>query len=214
MWSQLRTWLRSTGAHYSPPPPAAPVALHLVANDPGDRGPDLPFGVWPDDPDSIPKWRLDVERKAALKGLDIPGYRTRSELEAAVAACERQLKADQKVTQMIGPALPAHESARHFLKWVRQTNRCHSSARSDGRYTNEALRELYEMYCHAAKVTPSSEAHVRKHLIDLGGVTKGLDNKQTGPRRERPTLWTIKPSLAHVAKASPDQEVSPMAVAA
>ena len=155
---------------------------------------DVPFGVWPNDADAVPSWRLEIERRSRV--LLVP-YRTRAQFEAAVAACEQKLASTAKVSAMIGPALPAHESARLFLKWVRETNRCHSSARPDGRYTNETLRELYESFCHTIRVAPSSEAHVRKHLYDLGGVDKGLDDKQgRGGRRERPTVWTILPSLA------------------
>lgn len=157
--------------------PCPAVGLDVIA--------DVPPGIWPTDPDAVPSWRIDLERR----GMTLVPYRTRAQFEAAVAACEAKLMATAKVSAMIGPALPAHESARLFLKWVRETDRC-------GRYTNETLRELYEAYCHEVRVIPSSDAHVRKHLAQLGGVSKALDNIQSGSRRERPTIWTIKPSLA------------------
>lgn len=193
--SRLGVWLRrglgrprSEGIALSPDQAGQDEAPHTSACPAVGLVPivDVPKGMWPEDPDAVPSWRIDLERR----GMTLVPYRTRAQFEAAVAACEAKLVSTLKVSAMIGPALPAHESARLFLKWVRETNRC-------GRYSNETLRELYEAYCHEVRVIPSSDAHVRKHLHKLGGVDKGLDNKQgPGIRRERPTIWTIKPSLA------------------
>lgn len=191
MWSQLRAWLRGS-AHYLPPPPAAPVALHLVANDPGDRGPDLPFGVWPDDPDTVPQWRIDVEHKAHLKGLDIPGYRTRAEFDAAVAACESALS-PTKATTVLMPPLDPPTAALQFLRWMQATNRT-------GRYTDERLASAYSEHCAAIGRAEASQSHMRKHLADLSGADKTQEPVPGAPKRKRITIWVISPSLKQVVE--------------
>ena len=143
---------------------------------------------YPADPDAEPEWLAIEDEYLARRGLPAYPWRTRRKLEAAIAACERRLTVTAKVSSL-APALPAHEAARRFLSWLRETGKC-------GRYTNESLREAYEAHCHECRIVPSSDAHVRKHLAQLGGVSKALDNIQSGPRRERPTIWTIKSALA------------------
>lgn len=154
-------------------------------------GPALPIGQWPDDPNEVPAWRLDLERRANDINLILPSYRTRGEFEMAVSMCAD--KVAEETIEPLAPALPPEDSARGFLKWLRETDAC-------GEYTDERLREAYGRYCQATRVQPSADAYVRKYLKDLGGVSKALGRGPAVGKRERPTIWTIKPSLAHVAR--------------
>lgn len=183
--SQLRTWLRRD-ADDPLPPPAAPVALHLVAN---DSGPDLPFGIWPDDPDTVPQWRIDVERKAHLRGLDIPGYRTRAEFESAVALCESALSTTKAKAVLLPPLSPP-DAAMQFLRWMQSTGRT-------GRYTDERLAEAYSEHCATIGRAEASQ-HMRKHLADLSGADKTQEPVPGAPKRKRITIWVISPSLKQV----------------
>lgn len=191
IWGSLSTRLRRGTAAIQPdPPPAAFVSLHLVPIDPGDR-PDLPFGIWPDDADTVPAWRIEVERKADLRGLVIPPYRTRRQFEAAVEACAAALK-EPAPRVILEPLAPA-EAARQFLSWLRTTSRT-------GRYTDETLSEIYREHCLAVGRAESSHAHMRNHLATFAGVEKGQEKVEGAPKRKRITIWTIKPSLAKIVE--------------
>ena len=112
IWGSLAARLRRGETVRPSPQPAAPVSLHLVPLDPGER-PDLPFGIWPDDADTVPAWRIEVERKADLRGLTIPPYRTRRQFEAAVEACANALKepAPRVILEPLAPAEAARRLA-------------------------------------------------------------------------------------------------------
>lgn len=188
-WGSLSTRLRRGTAVIQPePPPAVSVSLHLVPIDPGER-PDLPFGIWPDDLDAVPAWRIEVERKAELRGLVIPSYRTRREFEAAVDACAAALQ-EPAPRVILEPLAPA-EAARQFLAWLRTTSRT-------GRYTDETLSEIYREHCTVASRAESSHSHMRNHLATFAGVEKTQEPVKGAPKRKRITIWTIKPSLAQV----------------
>lgn len=190
IWGSLAARLRRGETVRPSPSPAATVSLHLVPIEPGER-PDLPFGIWPDAMDEVPAWRIEVERKAELRGLSIPPYRTRKQFEAAVEACAAALR-EPAPRVILEPLAPA-EAARQFLAWLRTTSRT-------GRYTDETLSEIYREHCLTVGRAESSHAHMRNHLATFAGVEKGQEKVEGAPKRKRITIWTIKPSLAKIVE--------------
>jgi hypothetical protein len=64
-------WLKPGRVAVTPPPvpvltPA--VQRHYACTD--DDG----FLLWPNDPDEVPAWRLELEERARIYGLSIPSY--------------------------------------------------------------------------------------------------------------------------------------------
>lgn len=190
IWGSLAARLRRGETVRPSPPPAAPVSLHLVPIDPGER-PDVPFGIWPDDIDAVPAWRIEVERKAEHRGLTIPSYRTRRQFEEAVEACAAALR-EPAPRVILEPLAPA-EAARTFLAWIRDQNRC-------GEFTDQKLKDAYAEHCFATNQTGVDDSQMRKHLIDLAGVSKGLSEKKVSGRRHRPTVWKLGPSLSKIVE--------------
>lgn len=153
---------------------------------------------WPEDWDAVPGWRIAAEARAAEIGLQLPGYRTRREYEAARNRCLAAFEppalpaaADPPPPPAppvveIKPAWTSERTARAFLN--------HIMDNGGGQFTNEQLSERYLSFCRdVLSRHPAPENFVRQNLRTMRGVNVGqIDTRAENGRRIRPTLWTIR----------------------
>ena len=159
--------------------------------------------IYPAALDEIPDWVLMIDEIALMYGESPYRYPTRRSFAAAIAACEATLARQAEQAPRLAPALSPHDAARKFLAWMRETGRC-------GQYSDGTLKDAYELHCQMIGAVPASDAHVRKHLRQLGGVSKALGKGPSTNKRERPTIWTIMPSLS-IASQRPAKPVAHVA---
>lgn len=185
--------------------PAAATAAPADADDcpirPSPPPRDLPFGVWPDDPDEVPAWRIAAETTAAIYGYVLPCYRTRREFESAIGLCEAVYENTRMQTHaratiadrstMTGPAKSAlkgpispDRAAREFIAALRRQERT-------GTYTAAEIYAAYLDHCTGESRVPCSETVIKTALARIPGVTHALKEDRLHGRRHRPTIWTI-----------------------
>lgn len=169
---------------------------------------------WPDDPDLVPSWRLEAERRASSIGLTLPSYRTHRDYANQVASIRAALAAEEAadvpapepvpdpvpalalpvVTELL-PALPAKNAAKQFLAAAR--------AAGGGQFTNEELTESYLKFCRDAGRMPAPENFVRQFLRGMRGVTaEMMDTRDAAGKRTRWTRWTIHPEQTATRNAA------------
>lgn len=156
---------------------------------------DLPAGVWPDDPDEVPAWRIAAETKAAIYGYTLPAYRTRREFEAAIGLCEsaEEQRRNRARAGRLKPALPPARAAQAFVDAVRSQERA-------GQYTAAEIYAAYLDHCTGHGLTPLSEKALKSGLDSIPGVTVAQCEAKLHGRRHRPTIWTIS---AEVPRSRP-----------
>lgn len=194
IWGSLTARLRRGQVARPIPSPAAPARLRLVADNPQPIAPDLPVGIWPEDPDAVPAWIIRGEERLRALGREPNTIcRTRRDYERQVALCEAALMETTRCVPMLSDPLSPPDAAKAFLTWVRDQNRC-------GEYSDQALKDLYADHCQATRRPAIGDNHMRKHLLHLAGVSKGLSEERTSGRRQRPTVWKLGQSLATVVE--------------
>lgn len=163
------------------PPPVKLTAVELprASNDDG-----LPWcnGVWPDDPDEVPGWRLAAEIQAKLYGYRLPSYRTRREFEAMLERC--RAAEEHSSTDVIHPPLPAMQAAREFVAALRAADRT-------GDYTVDELAAAYLDHCTAQRRAPTKDRALRIALGQVPGVWTHTVERSIDGKRHRPTIWHI-----------------------
>lgn len=148
----------------------------------GDRereaapGPAGWFDRWPENPDEVPGWRLDVERRAAEIGFKPPTYRTRGEVAAAAALCESRLFSGLR-------KIKPRDAARLFADHVRRSKTV--------TFSNATLSDAFESFCVDMKVV-CAENFFRNELKRQPGCRKDVTVTHA-PRRMREVKWVIDP---------------------
>lgn len=137
------------------------------------------FGVWPEDPDIVPDWRLRAEERASKLGVRLPSYRTRRQFEALVARCEKRIRAQRKV--------PPAEAASRFAAYLRSSSRVS--------YNNEELADAYTRFCDDAEIE-APESFMRGQLKRLPGIRREIRPERRNGRLVREAVWVIEPQPA------------------
>lgn len=129
-------------------------------------------GRWPVNPDAVPDWRLRAEQRAATIGIAIPGYRTRRDFEAAVAACERTIRQQRKARPL--------DAAKKFAAYLEA-----------GEYDNAQLADAYAAFCEAMEIE-APESFVRGRLKKLPGIRREIRSVRRDGRLVREAIWTVE----------------------
>lgn len=135
-----------------------------------------------------------------------PWYRNASELAEAIASCEAALGiVTEPVIEIVHvadavhagrrPALPADESARQFVGWLRQRGECDPLGDRD-------ICRLYAEHCAESDVEEVPQNILREALKHVPGVfKKQFDRRGENGRRVRPFMWEILPTASKPLRA-------------
>lgn len=140
--------------------------------------------IWPSDPDEVPAWRLERETWAELRGIDLPPYRTRREMERFLEHASAGVPLPVDVPLQI---LGAEEAAQRFLGWLRDET--YADARE---HTAQEMSELYARFCDERRILPAPVDTVKAHLALLPGVYRKEVNLKIDGRRSRQMRWIIE----------------------
>lgn len=163
---------------------------HRATNDNGDI-------VWPDDPDEVPAWRLELEADADAKGIPhhivMPSYRTRGEYDAMLAAVKARIERPTLtlVAETVRP-LTSEQSARAFITTLRRRNEI-------GEYTAAELDRTYLEWAEqrGPDEPPVATASMMKAALGKmatdGVYRSARDTRKGGKRVNRLVTWVILP---------------------
>lgn len=157
----------------------------------------LPFGSYPNDPDAVPRWAIELAERNIGLGIDVPIYRTKREFDEAVERCRAMVEPppDEDVddgpgTQSLLPALSPHDAANGFVRFV-------VSGGSAVEMTSEELTVAYLEWCSDDGRAAAPENLVRDAMKGLPGVSSRQQSRGfDGKRRLRPTVWSFVPTSA------------------
>jgi hypothetical protein len=172
--------------------------------------------VWPDDPDTVPLWRVEAESRAQITELDLVSYRTKREFLAAVAACEANLKPAPTLALVPSEIIPETVSTLEetFLplaagpfakpcliagreplppKVAAQTFLAWLIATGRiGKWSHEEMADFYAKHCRENSLTPTPENVLREALKRLPGASKDGDVVRVSGKRIRKVSWSIE----------------------
>ena len=148
--------------------------------------------IWPDDPDETPSWWFERQAWAMVHGTSLPRYRTRRELDAAIAAVEMAERGFDPM-EMSGP-FSIEDAASRFLTYLQSHN-----VRQE--YSAAELTDVYAEYCSTQNIVASPIDFVKAALALLPAVSKRKVERKLDGRRTRPVCWIIEPRLAPIKKA-------------
>ncbi len=145
---------------------------------------DLGNLIYPDDVDAVAVWFPALAEVCRLTGQPLPKWPTRRSLDEEIARCAAAL-----MPTVVKPPLrelAADVAARTFVAWLVANGRT-------GEFDSESLSRAYREHCQQARLMPCSDQTLRKHLVDVDGVSKGIvEAGKVGNRRERNTKWVVR----------------------
>lgn len=142
--------------------------------------------VWPDDPDEVPAWWYERQAWATINGTKLPPYRTRREMEHAVAAIIDRMEG-QQTPQIVGPFSP-ELAARKFIDHLRSSN-----PGTLHEYSANELTTVYSEYCTEANIAPTHVDSVKAVLAMLPGVERSKARRMIDGKRTQCVTWLIRP---------------------